>query len=120
MKSCNVSAVTLVRKVTELFAGFRDTAVLDGKLIHFYKRAQILCGDLWAALGRRVDQGAINSYHEDRNIFAFYDIDQLTMFADYRVPQLLLELGVLEYDDELLSMIKNSQEIAFSSRMEVQ
>jgi hypothetical protein len=30
-------------------AGFRDTSVYKGALVHFYKRAQILVGDIWAA-----------------------------------------------------------------------
>ena len=31
----------------------------------------------------------------------FEDIDQLTMFADYRVPQVMAHLGVLHYSHEL-------------------
>jgi hypothetical protein len=32
--------------------GFRDHAVYRGRQVYFYKRAQILVADLWAALGR--------------------------------------------------------------------
>ena len=32
--------------------GFRDTTIYNGSIVHFYKRAQILVGDLWAAYGR--------------------------------------------------------------------
>ncbi len=39
-----------------------------------YKRAQILVADLWAAF-------------RGRSYGAFVDIDSITMFADYRVPQ---------------------------------
>ncbi len=31
----------------------------------------------------------------------FHDIHKLTMFADYRVPVVLRELGVLQYNAEL-------------------
>lgn len=38
------SAPALVRLIIENFPGFRDATVLDGKYVHFYKRAQILVG----------------------------------------------------------------------------
>lgn len=72
--------------------GFRDTVVYNGMLVHFYKRAQILVGDVWAAYGRHT---MINSAAEgsDDNPFSFYDMKELTMFADYRVPQILRHMG---------------------------
>ena len=36
----------------------------------------------------------------------FHDIDQLTAFADYRVPQTLLEANALEYSAELIEQLK--------------
>jgi hypothetical protein len=33
------------------------------------------------------------------------DIEQLTMFADYRVPVTLLQLGILTYSPELLHKV---------------
>lgn len=47
------SASVLVNSIIRMLPGFRDTAVYKGRLIHFYKRAQILVGDLWAAYGRQ-------------------------------------------------------------------
>ena len=35
----------------------------------------------------------------------FHDIDQLTMFADYRVPVVLRELGVLQYSPTLAAQV---------------
>lgn len=46
------SAVRLVELILRHLYGFRDTSVYRGRLVHFYKRAQILVGDLWAAYGR--------------------------------------------------------------------
>ena len=37
----------------------------------------------------------------------FTDIDQLTAFADYRVPQTLLDAKVLEYSEELIKILKD-------------
>jgi hypothetical protein len=70
--------------------------VYRGRLVHFYKRAQILVGDLWAAYGRPL----LSDLHTDatctkKTIYGFSDMDQLTMFADYRVPQILRFLGVI-------------------------
>ncbi len=55
MRAARHSAVELVRLVAAAFPGFRDEAVdpRDGRPVFFYKRAQILVGDLWAAFGRR-------------------------------------------------------------------
>lgn len=37
------------------------------------------------------------------------NMDWLTMFADYRVPQALVYLGVLEYSDSLMEALKNGK-----------
>ena len=54
----------------------------------FYKRAQILAADVWAAYGRRAPPAPGAPPHA-ADAAAFGDIGRLTMFADYRVPQLL-------------------------------
>jgi Potential Queuosine, Q, salvage protein family len=46
--------------------------------VFLYKRAQILAADLWAAYGM-IDSIA--------HPYGLHDIAELTMFADYRVPQ---------------------------------
>lgn len=35
----------------------------------------------------------------------FEDISSITMFADYRLPQILVYLGALKYSDELLKKL---------------
>jgi hypothetical protein len=42
------------------------------------------------------------------------------MFADYRVPQLLLPLGVLKYAPELRAKVEAKQELAAGSEEEVE
>ncbi|ORZ36313.1 UPF0553 protein C9orf64-like protein [Catenaria anguillulae PL171] len=85
---CNGSAQTLMEEVLAHFPTFRDEATYHGQRVYLYKRVQILVADLWACfnctgLGR------------------FDDIDTLTMFADYRVPQALVHLGLLIYSPSL-------------------
>lgn len=109
--ACDKSAVNLVRLILMHFPGFRDTVSHHGAVIHFYKRAQILVGDLWAAYGRQT---------EPSHPYYFKDIDELTMFADYRVPQILRHMGILEYSIELAEIIDNKIEVPFASRYETE
>lgn len=97
------SAARLVRLLTCLLPGFRDEALHQGRQCFFYKRAQILTADLWAAYGRPpVGSGSV---------YAFEDIGELTNFADYRVPQILAHLGVIEYDEALEEKIDGLQHL---------
>lgn len=58
-----------------------------------YKRAQILIADIWACF-------------EGQGYGEFHDIDTITMFADYRIPQALLFFGALEYSEKLKEYLK--------------
>ena len=104
IKDAENSAVKLVNLITEKFPGFRDSSIYCGSQVFFYKRAQILVSDLWASHGR------------DPTFLP--DIDALTMFADYRVPQILREKGVLEYSTALSDMIDREVEIESGSKRE--
>lgn len=68
-----------------------------GTRVSFYKRAQILVADLWGLMEARGEGDVIS-------------IDWLTMFADYRVPQALVYLGVLRYSDALLRALTNGKQ----------
>lgn len=106
------SAARLVRLLTCLLPGFRDEALHQGRQCFFYKRAQILAADLWAAYGRP-PPGSGSPY-------AFEDVGELTMFADYRVPQILAHLGVMEYDHILEAKIGGEVELQAGSEEEVE
>jgi len=77
-------------------------------LVSFLKRAQILVADVYSCL-----QG--KDYNAD-----FNDINKLTMFADYRVPQALAYLNVLEYGNGLLENLKNNKLLKCGGEEEVQ
>ncbi|VEN57494.1 unnamed protein product [Callosobruchus maculatus] len=87
VKQCNNNAEKLLQLIVNNFNCFRDEADYQGEKIAIYKRAQILIGDIWACF-------------KNKGIGYFEDIDKITAFADYRVPQTLLCL-------ELLSTLKN-------------
>lgn len=111
VKASEGSAVKMVKLVLSSFHGFRDTSIYNGQLAHFYKRAQILVGDVWAAYGRL-------SY--PASPYGFNDLDQLTMFADYRVPQILREMNIMQYSPALQSAIDAKTQIPSGSEEEVE
>ncbi|CAG9324540.1 C9orf64 [Blepharisma stoltei] len=103
LNSCQNSSEKLVEIITAIFPGFRDSCVYRGRQAFFYKRAQILVADLYAS-------GA----------YEFNDIEKITMFPDYRVPQLLNTYGVLKYSQKLQNKIDSKILIQVGSEMEVE
>ena len=101
------SAARLVNFVVDDFPMFRDECKFQGKTVRLYKRAQILVADLWAAF-------------EGKGFGHFVDIDDVTMFADYRIPQMLQRLGCLQYSPKLEHQIRSRQEIEHGHSWEVQ
>ena len=101
------SAGGLVALLAAHLPGFRDHAIHAGRQVFFYKRAQIFAGDVWGAFG-------------GRGLGKFNDITALTMFADYRVPQLLRELGIIRYVPDLAARIDARVEIPAGSAEEVE
>mmetsp|Transcript_5003 Transcript_5003/g.7644 ORF Transcript_5003/g.7644 Transcript_5003/m.7644 type:complete len:329 (+) Transcript_5003:31-1017(+) len=116
--AANGSAVKLVELILRYLPGFRDTVIYKGRLVHLYKRAQILVGDLWAAYGGRLQE--TNGTGGNSQYYKFKDMGELTMFADYRVPQILRQMGVLVYDPSLASKIDQKTLIPFGSEEEVE
>jgi hypothetical protein len=110
--SASGSAVNLVQRVIEKLPGFRDTVIYKGRLVHFYKRAQILVSDLWAAFGRRTTDA--------EHFASFGDMERLTMFADYRVPQLLRHVDILTYTDTLAAAVDSKTPVPFGSDAETE
>lgn len=103
----NRSAATLVSLLTTHFPCFNDIAVLDDRIVHFHKRAQIFIADLWACF-------------EGQSYGSFHDIGTITMFADYRIPQMLHSLGCLRYSPSLENRIRGFKEVESGCRWEVQ
>ncbi|XP_029462080.1 queuosine salvage protein [Rhinatrema bivittatum] len=94
VKKCEKSAQKLLQVVVENFPSYRDEATFLGKRVAFYKRAQILVADTWCVL-------------EGKGDGCFSDISTVTMFADYRIPQALVQLGAMRYSEELMKKLKD-------------
>ncbi|XP_050514507.1 queuosine salvage protein [Diabrotica virgifera virgifera] len=95
VKKANHSAKTLLNLVVENFQCFKDEADYNGQRVSLYKRAQILVGDIWACF-------------ENKDLGYFEDIEEITAFADYRVPQTLLWYGALEYQEDLQAYLDDN------------
>ena len=111
VRSAGRSAARLVELITRMIPGFRDHAVYGGRQIFLLKRAQILVSNIWGAHGRLTS---------GEHPCAFSDVEQLTMFADYRVPQLLRPMGVMVYAAPLAALIDAREELAACSEQEVE
>jgi hypothetical protein len=109
IESANGSAARLVNTLASDFLCFRDEHHFDGRRrpVRLLKRAQIFVADVWACFNGE-------SWGE------FNDIDKITMFADYRVPQILATLGCIGYSPPLQSLISRGEMIENGSRHEMQ
>ncbi|KAF2094780.1 hypothetical protein NA57DRAFT_45468 [Rhizodiscina lignyota] len=105
--SADHSAPGLANILAEHFPSFRDESRFEGRKVRFLKRAQIFVADLWAAFDGQ-DWGD------------FDDIDKITMFADYRIPQILHTLGSMSYSPPLDAHIRAKREIPPGSSWEIQ
>ncbi len=107
VESANHKFSELVRLVYKKLPSFNDIFSYQGRKVYLLKRAQILASDIW---------GAFNG----KGIGRFEDLDYLTCFPDYKVPQILNHLGILEYSPSLQKKINSRRLIAMGSADEVE
>lgn len=105
--AANESAPALALLLARDFPSFADISIWQGHRVPFLKRAQICVADLHAA------------FHGER-WGAFRDLDQLTAFADYKLPQLLRALGVLVYAPSLAAHVDSYTPVAAGSEDEIE
>jgi len=129
----SLTALDVVLKVIEVFPSFRDITTYEGREgrsydrsplflfllthpnpVYFLKRAQILVAETWAAFFPSPSSNQI-----PHPIFPGGGIHQLTMFADYRVPQILHHLKILSYPPSLLALLESGQYFEHGSKEEV-
>lgn len=100
-------AAKLVRKIASEFPGFNDEATYGGKRVYLWKRAQILVGDIYG-----ITKGVGVGY--------FDDLDYLTAFSDYKLPQILNHWKIIEYSPKLTEKIRLMKEFKSGSNEEVE
>lgn len=115
------NAVTLVRLLVTRFPSFNDVAALslppceargteggqEKHTVTFHKRAQLATAMLYEAFD---GEGLGDLRHTE----------ELTVFADYKLPQVLRRLGVLRYAPHLAEQIDRLDPLEAGSREEVE
>lgn len=86
---------------------WNDTAIYRGRVVPFFKRAQLLAADLAIAF-------------KGEGPGRFVDLDRLTIFADNLVPHVLRMDGILEVDDGLAQRIAEGVLIPAGSEEEIE
>lgn len=98
--------IELLNKIINNFENFRDISLYKGKEVYFFKRAILLVGDLILN---------IDSIKEKvRND------DNMLGCADYKIPQVLRQLGILEYTADLAKLVDEEQVLDHDSEMEIE
>lgn len=85
---------------------YKDEEVYNGHTIYFYKRAQLLTSDILK----------VRELLEDVKV----SYSNLVGCADYKIPQVMRNLGILEFDEELSFLVDNKILIDDNSTMEIE
>ena len=100
------SDLELRNYIVNNFSHFKDESIYKGKTIGFYKRATLLVNDLY---------NVSNTIKNNIN-----NVDNLTGCADYAIPRIFRDYGLLVYSDELANMIDSEELIEHDSEMEIE
>lgn len=90
IKKAQNNAVTIVKAIIKYFPSFRDFSIYEKRKINFLKRAQICAYDFSLLSEEKIS-----------------NTDYLTIFADYKLPQILRTFGILQYNKKLANKIGN-------------
>jgi len=107
VKKAGRDATKLLDLILESFSSFDDSSTYNGQPVFFYKRAQLLVSDIYQLFGGE-------GYGDLSNV------DQLTACADYKLPQVLRKLSILNYSGDLAEKVDNKIEIAKDSEEETE
>lgn len=100
------SDIELFDVIIRCFPSFNDRREYNGKTIYFYKLAQLLTSDI---LNMR-------KIKEEKKI----DCSHLVGCADYKIPQVLRNIGLTEYSEELSNLIDNKKILVENSKYEIE
>jgi hypothetical protein len=104
---CDGDAIKLASLLVKEFPSFRDEAYYNIRKIGLYKRAQILAGDFYCCFGNK-KWGRLKN------------LEKLTAFPDYKIPQILRGFGILEYGKKLAKKVDNRRLLKAGGREEVE
>lgn len=107
LEQARFDAARIATLVAREFPGFRDIATYANREVPILKRAQIFASDV----------AAILAYNKGPTV---ENLEALTAFADYRLPQYLRHLGVMVLDESLERRIEAGEEIPAGSDEEIE
>lgn len=107
VESCQYDAPTIAREITRSLSSYRDCAFYKGRLVWILKRAQIFPNDL----------SQLTSLYPN---FVIKNKDMLTIFADYKLPQLLRYFGIINYSNALTEHVDNRGLVTNGSEEEIE
>ena len=96
----------LFKFIIDNFEDFKDVRTYQGKIIYFYKLAQLLTSDI------------LHIREKKENIKV--DYSHLVGCSDYKIPQGLRALNLVEYNKELAYIVDNKIEIKENPTYEVE
>ena len=100
------SDIGLFDIIIKYFENFKDERTFNDRKIYFYKLAQLLTSDILH----------IRELKENIRV----DYSHLIGCSDYKIPQVMRALGILEYSDRLSTVVDNKEEIEINSEYEVE
>jgi uncharacterized protein (DUF779 family) len=106
IKQADHDAIKITELIIEHFASYKDVSILDGREVRFLKRAQICANDFSYAYKERGE--------------SITNLGLITALADYKLPQVLREFGILQYSDKLAGKVDNYILIPHDSREEIE
>lgn len=107
VKRAGRDALKLVSILVSNFPSFNDSSCWNGIIVEFHKRAQLSVKMIHDAL-------------KGKELGEFRNLDKLTVFADYKIPQVLRREGILEYSSGLADKIDNYHQIPAGSSEEIE
>lgn len=107
LETADRHAPTLARTLADEFLAYEDSRMYRGRKVDFLKRAQLCVSDIAGSFGRE-PLGALEAE------------DELTCFADYKLPQIFHNDGAFVYSDDLDRRIRANVRIDAGSEEEVE
>lgn len=98
--------IELFEYLINTFPFLKDTRTYQGKTIYFYKLAQLMTSDILH----------LREIKENIKI----DVHNLVGCADYKLPQVLHQFGVIQYQNELEQALLEKQELNENSIEEIE
>lgn len=107
LESAKGDVTKLLDILTKDFSAYKDSYNYNGKEVYFYKKAQLFISDIFQGF-------------RGKGIGQFNNPEELTALADYRIPQVLRNLGILKYSKELAKKIDKGILIPAGSEEEIE